>query len=206
MTTTDDPAVPNHHAHYRTFSGFGGLIAALTMTVGRGDQARLAARLCGLEPGDVVIDVGCGPGAAARNAARVGAAVTGIDPAPVMLQTARRLSFRTSGVRYLEGAAEALPLPDEMASVLWSIASVHHWPDVDGGLQEAHRVLGRGGRLVAIERRVRPGAHGLASHGWTDEQAAAFADRCLANGFLAPHIERQTHGRKPSVAVLVTRS
>jgi ubiquinone/menaquinone biosynthesis C-methylase UbiE len=36
---------------------------------------------------------------------------------------------------YLQGGAEALPLPDESASVVWSIASVHHWADLDAGLR-----------------------------------------------------------------------
>src|SRR5262249_37765675 len=68
-------------------------------------------------------------------------------------------------------------------SVAWSIACVHHWADLDAGLEEARRVLKPGGRLVAIERLSRPGATGLASHGWTPEQASAFKDRCLAHGF-----------------------
>jgi hypothetical protein len=48
------------------------------------------------------------------------------------------------------------------------------------------QAVGLGGRLVAIERLSRPGATGLASHGWTVEQASAFADRCRAHGFTGP--------------------
>jgi len=54
---TEHTAVPNHHADYPGFSGWSGLIAALSM-VGRGGDARLAARLSGLAPGDPVVDVG----------------------------------------------------------------------------------------------------------------------------------------------------
>ncbi|MBV8303159.1 MAG: class I SAM-dependent methyltransferase, partial [Acidimicrobiia bacterium] len=70
-------SVPNHHANFGGFSGPMGLIAALSMVFGREGDARLAARLSGLEPGDTVVDVGCGPGAAVRHAAALGAAVTG---------------------------------------------------------------------------------------------------------------------------------
>ena len=134
--------------------------------------------------------------AAAREAARRGAQVWGVDPAPVMLRLARLLTVRGGGVTWLDGAAEALPLPDAAATVLWSLATVHHWPDLAGGLAEAFRGLARGGRLMAIERRRGPGATGAASVGWTDEQAQSFADSCVAAGFVDPHVATRHAGRK----------
>jgi ubiquinone/menaquinone biosynthesis C-methylase UbiE len=187
QTTT--PSVPNHHGDHPGFSGIGGLLAGLTMIAGRGEVARLAAQLTRVEPGDRVVDVGCGPGVAAREAARLGAAVTGVDPAGPMLALARRLTRRRRSIAWIEGTAEQLPLPDDSATVLWSISTVHHWHDIDRGLAEAGRVLVHGGRLLAIERRTRPGARGHASHGWTDEQAEAFAQRCRAAGFLDVLVE-----------------
>jgi ubiquinone/menaquinone biosynthesis C-methylase UbiE len=106
-------------------------------------------------------------------------------------------------VRYVEGTAEALPLPDSSVSVAWSIASVHHWADLDAGLQEARRVLKPGGRLVAIERLTQPGATGLASHGWTAEQASAFAECCRAHGFIDTKTD-QHGGRRTKVSVTAT--
>ena len=178
QTTT--PTVPNHHGDHPGFSGIGGLLAGLTMIAGRREVARLAVQLTRVEPGDRVVDVGCGPGVAAREAARLGAEVTGVDPAAPMLGLARRLTRRRRAITWIEGTAEHLPLPDDSATVVWSIATVHHWHDIDQGVAEAGRVLGRGGRLLAIERRTRPGAKGHASHGWTPEQADAFAERCRA--------------------------
>lgn len=196
--------VPNHHAHHPGFTGLSGVVAALGMAAGRGGDARLAARLSTLAPGDVVVDIGCGPGAAARHAARLGTSVTGIDPAPVMLRTARLLTAHRSEVRYLEGAAEALPVPDESATVAWSIATVHHWADLDAGLREVRRVLRAGGRLVAIERRTEAGARGLASHGWTDAQAAGFAERCRDHGYLDVEVGTHADGRRSTVSVVAT--
>src|SRR6516165_10466367 len=176
--TTRQPPVPNHHAHYSGFAGPVGFLAAASMALAGKGNADLAKRVSELAATDAVADIGCGPGTAARRAARLGASVVGIDPAPVMLRLARLLTRRSAhAVRYAEGSAEALPLPDSSVSVAWSIASVHHWADLDAGLQEARRVLKPGGRLVAIERLAQPGATGLASHGWTPEQASAFADR-----------------------------
>ncbi len=204
MSTEQTTSVPNHHAHYPAFAGPTGLIAAVSMVMGREDDARLAERLSQLAPGDTVVDIGCGPGTAVRRAARLGASAVGIDAAPVMLRVARLLSRRSKAVRYAEGAAEAIPLPDASASVVWSIASVHHWRDLDAGLREALRVLRPAGRLVAIERRARAGAHGIANHGWTDEQARAFADRCLEHGFADVNVDRQSDGRRATVSVTVT--
>jgi len=187
---------PNHHAGHPGFAGLSGLAAGLTMIVGRGAVGRLAADLTAVSPADHVVDLGCGPGVATREAARRGARVTGVDPAPVMLRLARRLTRSTATITWAEGAAEAIPLADGSATVLWSIATVHHWRDLDAALHEVDRVLPAGGRFLVIERRTQPGATGHASHGWTDEQAAGFAERCRQVGFAAVQVDRHT-ARRP---------
>jgi ubiquinone/menaquinone biosynthesis C-methylase UbiE len=207
-TPTDDATLPpNHHAHHPGFSGFRGAVAAITFTIGRGAAADLAIDLTGVGPGDDVVDVGCGPGVAVRRAAARGASsVVGIDPAAVMLRVGRastRLRRRGAAkVRYLTGTAEALPLPDGAASVVWSLATVHHWHDLDAGLDEVRRVLRPSGRFLAVERRADAGATGIASHGWTDEQADLFAQRCRTVGFTDITIGRHHPGRRRVLSVL----
>jgi ubiquinone/menaquinone biosynthesis C-methylase UbiE len=197
----DDTVIPNHHRDYPGFAGASGLLAAASMAVRRDGDAKVAAELGHVGRDDVVVDIGCGPGTGARYAARLGASVTGIDPAPVMLRVARALT-RSRNIRYVEGAAEALPLPDAFATVVWAIATVHHWRDVDDGLREVRRILRPGGRFVAIERRSPPDATGLASHGWTDEQVDAFTHACADHGFTDVRVERPPQtGRRPIVAV-----
>jgi ubiquinone/menaquinone biosynthesis C-methylase UbiE len=212
MTATDVTPVPNHHAGHAGCSGLLGGLAGLTMIIGRSEDAELAMTLTGAGAGNRVVDLGCGPGTAARFAAGRGAQVTGVDPAGVMLRLARRLTPASAGVEFVEGSAESLPLPDGSADVVWTIASVHHWHDVDAGLAEIRRVLEPGGRLLAMERRIRPGATGLASHGWTDEQAAVFAGMCRDHGFDEVRVERDTvhlwrgRGARNLVAVVATSS
>ncbi len=201
METED--ATPNHHARYPAFAGATGLVAALSMLAGRGDAARLALELSGATVGDLVVDVGCGPGVAARAAARRGIRVVGVDPAAVMLRVARACT-RDGAVRYVEGRAEALPLADGEATVLWSIATVHHWSDIDAGLREARRVLRAGGRLVAIERLAEPGARGHGSHGWTPARAEAFAARCEEHGLAGARVARHPGGRRALISVVAT--
>jgi ubiquinone/menaquinone biosynthesis C-methylase UbiE len=186
---------PNHHAGQGSFGGVAGLAAGLTMVLGRQGDARWAIELTDAEPGERVVDVGCGPGAAVRHAARAGLNVTGVDPSPQMLRLARRLTHGVT-VEYLEGAAEALPLADGAATVVWSIASVHHWSDVVAGLGEVRRVLAPGGRFAAIERLTTPGATGLAGHGWTEAQAAELARLCHEHGFADSRVEQRRVGRR----------
>src|SRR3954454_17134429 len=161
-------AVPNHHSHHRGFSGAFGVVAAMSMVHGRKGDARLAVRLTALKADERVVDIGCGPGAAVRYAAGRGATVVGVDPAPIMRRFARLLTKPWSRVRYVEGSAEDLPLPDNSSDVAWCIATAHHLHDVGAALDETRRVLAPSGRLVVIEKRRAEDAKGLASHGWTE--------------------------------------
>jgi ubiquinone/menaquinone biosynthesis C-methylase UbiE len=195
----------NHHAGHPGFAGVIGLLAGLTMIVTGGAVARLATDLASVSDADRVVDVGCGPGTAVREAARRGARVTGVDPAPVMLRLARTLTRNQPAITWAEGTAEDLREPDGSATVVWSLAAVHHWRDVTAGLAEVKRVLAPGGRLLAIERRVRPGSTGLASHGWTDQQAESFATQCRAAGFDSVRVEKHTPGRRAVSAVKAVR-
>jgi ubiquinone/menaquinone biosynthesis C-methylase UbiE len=185
----------NHHADYPAFAGATGMVAGLIMLVTGRANARLAADVVSVSDGDRVVDIGCGPGSAARAAARRGARVTGVDPALVMLWVARAFTRDRATIAWAEGAAEHRPLPDGSATVVWSLATVHHWKHVGNGLAETHRVLAPGGRFLAIERQVRPGATGLASHGWTKQQAESFAAQCRAAGLVDVRIGEHERGR-----------
>lgn len=167
-------------------------------------SARLAADLVAVTGEDKVVDIGCGPGGAVREAARRGASVTGVDPAPVMLRLARAFT-RRGDIAWTTGTAEQVPLPDGSATVLWSLATVHHWQDVDKGIAEAHRLLAPGARLLAMERQTTPDAAGLASHGWTRRQAESFAALCRSAGFTDVTVSGHKAGRREVWAVQAVR-
>lgn len=199
---------PNHHAHYRQFSGPFGYVAGLTMTVGRGADARLVADLADLGPDDHVLDIGCGPGTAARVAARRANRVTGVDPAEPMLRLARlltRLRPPEGEIDWVRAGAEDLTLPADSVTVCWSLASVHHWPDLEGGLSEVTRVLSPGGTFIALEKRAEPGATGNASHGWTPDQADEFASMLTDRGFVSAEASNHELGRRKVVTVVGRR-
>ena len=182
MSTTSTHA---HRPGARIAESAWHVITAVSMTAGRGPLVRAAAAAAELTPADQVVDIGCGPGAAVRYAARRTAAATGIDPDPAMLRLARwSTGLRPPpNVSWLEGRAEKLPLPDGQATVTWAISSAHHWEDRDAGIGEARRVLAPGGRLVIAERLAEPAARGHAAHGLTCGQADDLAVQLAAAGF-----------------------
>jgi ubiquinone/menaquinone biosynthesis C-methylase UbiE len=200
------PASPvNHHADHPGFAGPKGLfIALILLMVGR-TRSRLVADLASLSSSDHVVDIGCGPGNSVRAAARRGAHVTGVDPAGLMLRLARIVTRDRSRITWVQGTAENLPVPEHSATVVWSVATVHHWADVTAGLAEVRRVLSPGGRFLVIERQVRPGATGLASHGWTDQQAATFAECCRSAGLDDVRVETLNRGRRAVQVVKARR-
>lgn len=194
MTT----APPNHHAGHPGFSGVSGHIAAIGFLFGRHRAADLAIELAELTGHDRIVDIGCGPGVAVARADAIGAHAIGVDPSSAMLRVARARWWRRSDVSWREGVAEALPVDDRWASVVWSLSTVHHWQDIDGGLAEIVRVLEPGGQLVITERRIAdPTAAGVAGHGWTTDQADAFTAACTNHGFT--DARRREHAGRPAI-------
>ncbi|MGE2814800.1 class I SAM-dependent methyltransferase [Mycobacterium heidelbergense] len=194
MTDSPTPAV-NHHADHPGFAGPIGLVASLGMLVMGRRYAGLAVDLASVSDADRVVDVGCGPGNALRAAARRGATGVGIDPSPLMLRLACAVTRDHPNVSWSLGGAEELPVAAGWATVAWSLKTVHHWKDVTAGLAELRRVLASRGRLLVMERRVQPGATGLASHGWTEQQVESFAAQCRAAGFSDVRIDQHPAGR-----------
>src|SRR4051794_12655910 len=111
----------------------------------------LAEAALDAQPGETVVDVGCGPGFYVLDLLeRVGAegSVVGIDPAPAMLAMASRRVEGRPGARLLEGTATSLPLPDASADRALAVQVFEYLPDVDAALAEFKRVLRPGGRIV----------------------------------------------------------
>jgi len=115
------------------------------------EQRRAIRAALSLQPGERVLDVGCGPGfLAAEMTAEVGSEgrVHGIDPSESMLARARR---RDAPVEYGTGDALALPFPDEHFDVAVCTQVYEYVEDVPAALAEARRVLRTGGRLLVLD-------------------------------------------------------
>ncbi len=100
-------------------------------------------------PGEEIVDVATGTGAIALGAARAGARVTGLDIAPSLVDTARRLAEREAlEIRFDVGDAEDLPYEDASFDAVCSCIGVMFAPHHEEAAREVARVCRPGGRLV----------------------------------------------------------
>jgi len=194
---------PHGHAQHHLPPKLHSAVFALSMVFGRGKAAACVADVARLTPADRVVDIGCGPGTAVRVASRRCEWATGVDPDPTMLRFGRWLTslLRRRNVSLIEGPAEAIPLPDASATVVWALSSVHHWSDRAAGLAEAKRVLAPGGRIFLVERLSPPDAHGHQKYGMTETQLDALESDATRAGFMAVRRDMHTAGRE-SLAVV----
>jgi ubiquinone/menaquinone biosynthesis C-methylase UbiE len=114
------------------------------------------ADLAGVEAGQRVLDVGCGPGAlTVELAQRVGAkAVTAVDPSAEFVLAVRS---RVPGATVERASAENLPLPDGGFDAALAQLVVHFMADPVAGLREMRRVTRPGGAVAACVWDHSPG-------------------------------------------------
>jgi SAM-dependent methyltransferase len=134
-----------------------------------------------LEPGDRLLDIGCGGGLLLRDALDSGATVTGLDHSEEMVGLARE---RVSAAEVVLGRAEQLPFGDQSFTAIAMSIVFFFLPDPIKDLRECRRVLVPGGRLAIYTTspalRGTPAApEPLASHGhfYEDEELADLARR-----------------------------
>ena len=136
---------------FRTPQGGVGWLMGLAMAVINRRPYRLAIDALGIRPGDRVLDLGCGPGAAlGALAARGAARVTGVDGSAVMVAgAAKRNRAAIGGGRIVVHHArfEALPLPDRSVDRILAVNVAYFWEDGGTVLAELHRVLDDDGLL-----------------------------------------------------------
>jgi demethylmenaquinone methyltransferase / 2-methoxy-6-polyprenyl-1,4-benzoquinol methylase len=107
-----------------------------------------AADLARVGPGSQALDVGTGTGDLAIELASRGAAVTGLDFAPAMLEVARR---KAPEIAFERGDALALPHGDGEFDAVTVGFGARNFSDLDRGLREMARVTRAGGRVVVLE-------------------------------------------------------
>jgi len=97
-----------------------------------------------VQPGEHVLDLGCGDGQLTQRIASSGAVVVGLDASPQMAAAAR-----LRGIAVDEGSAESMPYPAQTFDAIFSNATLHWVRDQDAMMSEVRRVLKPGGRFVA---------------------------------------------------------
>lgn len=121
---------------------------ASDLSLGCGDPVTLA----GIQPGEVVLDLGSGAGLdcflAARHVGETGR-VIGVDMTPEMIERARANQNRLgmTNVEFRLGHLESLPVDDESVDLVISNCVINLVPNKEAALREAFRALRPGGRL-----------------------------------------------------------
>jgi SAM-dependent methyltransferase len=99
--------------------------------------------------GDVWLDLACGTGAVAERAAAAGARATGLDLAPVLIETAKeRAAERGLEIEYVVGDVERLVFPDTSFDKVSSTCGIMFSPDHEAAARELARVTKPGGRIA----------------------------------------------------------
>jgi ubiquinone/menaquinone biosynthesis C-methylase UbiE len=133
-------------------------LLAWLLTLGRERSFReKLLRFARLQPGEAVLDVGCGTGTlaiAAKQEVGPTGIVYAIDASPEMLARASRKAAKAGiDVVFQNAFAQALPFPEGQFDVVLTTLMLHHLPR-QGRQQlavEIRRVLKPGGRVLAID-------------------------------------------------------
>jgi trans-aconitate methyltransferase len=156
------------------------------------------------QPGERILDLGCGDGQLTAKIADAGALVVGVDASPEMVESAKARGA-ISGFEARVCNVQALPFEDEFDAV-FSNAVLHWVRDQDAMMAGVKRALKTGGRFVA-----EMGGHGnvasiqvaltavLARHGLSREfnaeqmnyfpTPAAYRARLEGHGFAVEEIQ-----------------
>jgi ubiquinone/menaquinone biosynthesis C-methylase UbiE len=142
------------------------------LTLGREQVFReKLLRLAHLEPGEAVLDVGCGTGTLAVAAKRrVGpnGTVCGIDASPEMIARAIKKAGKAHvEVVFKTAYVQALPFPNAQFDAVLSTLMLHHLPRKARELcaKEMRRVLKPGGRAVVVDFAIAaPEQRGFLGH------------------------------------------
>ncbi len=120
-----------------------------------------------------VLDLGCGPGVTALTLAEVRPDVhyIGLDLAPRMVRIAHDKTLHSPAVQsisYVVADATALPFSSDAFDATTGHSFLYLVPDRAGVLEEAYRVLRRGGRYISMEPRDGETRRGALRRHWHD--------------------------------------
>lgn len=104
--------------------------------------------------GKQVLEIGSGRGGGARHIAETfkPASYTGMDIAQHAVNLANKL-HTLPNLKFIQGSAEAIPLPDNSLDVVMNVESCHAYGSVPTFLSEVQRVLKPGGYFLMVDFR-----------------------------------------------------
>jgi demethylmenaquinone methyltransferase/2-methoxy-6-polyprenyl-1,4-benzoquinol methylase len=155
-------ATPAGKAPYvrRVFATIADRYDLVTVLLSYGQDRRWKRRLVALAgplAGRRALDLACGTGDIAFLLADAGAAVTGLDLTPRMLELAQAKQGFGLRVAFVAADMMALPLADHRFDIVTTGYGLRNVPDLGRALAEIRRVLAPGGVLLSLDFN-RPGS------------------------------------------------
>jgi ubiquinone/menaquinone biosynthesis C-methylase UbiE len=148
----------------------------------------------GAQPGERIVDIGCGPGFyCAELAEEVGSSgsIVGVDGSPSMLALAQRRCERFAHVELVEGEATAVPVADASCDAAISVQVQEYVPDISASLGEMLRVLKPGGRVLIWD--IDWATVSISGNRERNARVLAAWDEHLANPSLPRTLTRELH-------------
>jgi ubiquinone/menaquinone biosynthesis C-methylase UbiE len=104
------------------------------------------------EPGDTILDIGCGGGRALKRLSSLvpDGKLYGVDYAETAVACTKEeneADIASGKLTVVQGSVSALPFPDNTFDKIFSIESYYFWPDLQNDVKEILRVLKPGGRV-----------------------------------------------------------
>jgi SAM-dependent methyltransferase len=115
------------------------------------DEKDVVFGLAALEPGERILDLGCGDGNYTRPAAERADLAVGVDRSRRMLHAAHTRLASVENAALVQGEATSLPFKDASFDVVIAVTVLCFSPNPQALLHEALRVLRPRGRLVLGE-------------------------------------------------------
>jgi ubiquinone/menaquinone biosynthesis methyltransferase len=154
----DALSTPDRKARYvaRLFATIADRYDLITRLLSYGRDQHWKRRLiasAAIAPGERVLDLACGTGDLAFDAAARGAVVIGLDLTPRMVHLARQRAASAAdvGITFMVGDMMSLPIADASIDVITTGYGLRNVPVLDGAIREIHRVLKPGGRLLSLD-------------------------------------------------------
>jgi len=134
-------------------SGLAGQLVGHLMRVANRQPTRLAIEALGIQPGEDLLDLGCGPGQATAQMLPLAhpGRVCGIDQSTVMITQAshrNRAALQHGNAWFGVASFELLPFPDDRFDGVLASNVMYFWHDTAPVLSEIKRVLRPGGRVA----------------------------------------------------------
>jgi demethylmenaquinone methyltransferase/2-methoxy-6-polyprenyl-1,4-benzoquinol methylase len=108
-------------------------------------------QLAEIRPGSRVLDLACGTGDIAFEAARRGANAIGLDITPRMIELARQKPEASGPLSWLVGDMTSLPVASSSIDVVTTGYGLRNVPDLPRAIAEIHRVLRPGGLMCSLD-------------------------------------------------------